>query len=131
MSYKAIWNSIIAFIGTGLTYLFGGWDLTISALIIFIVLDYITGLMRAYKEKELSSSIGFNGLLRKAAIMIIIIIAVQLDRVLGFESPTFRTLCCMFYLANEGISITENIAMLGVDMPKGVVDALKKPHNHE
>lgn len=126
MNYKTIWNSIIAFTGTTVTYLLGGWDMTLRVLAMFIVIDYITGLMKAYKNKSLASDIGFNGIFRKVAIFIVVIVATQLDSVLAINNPIFRTMACMFYIANEGISITENIALLGVPLPPGILDALKK-----
>lgn len=126
MNHKIALNSIIIFLGTWLIHLLGGWDVTLKILAMFIVIDYLTGLMKAYKDKELSSSVGFIGFLRKAAIFLVVIIATKLDVIIALENPIFRTMTVLFYTANEGISITENIALLGVPLPQGIVDALKK-----
>lgn len=115
--------SIIA-LGTGFTWLFGAWDTPLVVLIIFMVLDYITGLTRGYVNKELSSSVGLKGIARKAIIFIVLIVAVMLDRLLNTGNWVFRTVACYFYIANEGISLLENAASLGVPIPERVKDAL-------
>lgn len=111
---------------TGVTLLIGGWDSVMKILAILIILDYVTGIMKSAKEKKLDSSVGFNGLLKKAAIFVVVILAHQLDLTIPQEVPVFRTMVGYFYIANEGISITENIAILGVPLPSGLVGALKK-----
>lgn len=126
MNYKNILNSGIALCGTWVTYLIGGWDSVLKILAVLIVVDYISGLMKAALNKDLASDIGYKGLLKKAAIFIVVILAHQLDLTIPQENPLFRTMVCYFYIANEGISITENIALLGVPLPGGLVDALKK-----
>lgn len=126
MNFKQIINTTIAVIGTTLTYLIGGWDATLKILAVLITVDYITGLMKAYKDKNLASDVGFNGLIKKAAIFLVVILAHQLDLAIQGDSPVFRTMTCYFYMANEGISVTENIALLGVPLPGGITDALKK-----
>lgn len=123
---KDIVNTIIAGLGTVLTYLIGGWDSIIQILAILMVADYITGISKGYKNKELASSVGFKGLLKKSAIFIVIILAHQLDLVVNADVPIFRTMCVYFYIANEGISITENLAVLGVPLPKFLTDVLNK-----
>lgn len=126
MNHKTIFNGIIATVGTSITYLIGGWNTVLGILAICIIVDYVTGLMKGLMHKELSSSVGFNGLLRKAAIFLVIILANQLDLAANNSNNLFRTMACYFYIANEGISITENIAMLGVPLPDFIVKALKK-----
>lgn len=105
------------------TWLFGAWEIGLQILITCMVLDYITGLMCGTKEKELSSSIGFYGLKKKFTIIIILILAVLLDRLIG-QGWIFRTLVIYFYVAMEGISITENAARLGVPVPEKLKDIL-------
>lgn len=114
----------VAAIGTGLTYLFGDWDIALIVLIAFIVLDYITGILRAFLNKEVSSNTGFKGIAKKSLIFIVLIVAVLLDRLLNDESWIFRTLVCYFYIANEGISILENCCNLGLPIPKAIQDVL-------
>lgn len=114
---------IFAGAGTLLTWLFGGWELGLQILIIAMILDYIMGLMCGYKGKELNSKTGFNGLKRKFTILIILILAVLLDRLIGQEW-IFRTLVIYFYVAMEGLSILENAAKLNVPIPGRLKDAL-------
>ena len=109
---------------TWLTWLFGAWDTAIAILILFIVLDYITGVLRGYVNKELSSDVGLKGIARKAVILIVLIIAVALDRLMNTGNWVFRTLVCYFYIANEGISLMENCGALGVPIPDKLKSAL-------
>ncbi|HII4514067.1 TPA: phage holin family protein [Clostridium perfringens] len=117
-------KAIIVAIGTGFTWLFGAWDTPLATLVVFIILDYITGLTRGYVNKELSSDVGLKGIARKAMIFIVLIVAVMLDRLLNTGSWMFRTLVCYFYIANEGISLLENGAALGLPIPEKLKDAL-------
>ena len=112
---------IIAGIGTVLTWLFGSWDTALGILILFMVLDYLTGLIKGYVTKELSSNIGLHGLARKSIILIVLIVAVALDRLLENGNWLFRTLVAYFYIANEGLSILENC---GLPVPQKILDAL-------
>lgn len=115
---------IVATIGTGLTWLFGSWDTALIVLIAFMVLDYITGLLRAWINKEVSSDVGLKGIARKTVIFIVLIVAVLLDRLLNTGTWVFRTLICYFYIANEGISLLENCAGLGLPIPERLKDSL-------
>lgn len=124
MDKQNIFNTIVAGVGTVVTYLFGSWDLALQILIIFMVLDYFTGLLRGAINKELSSDIGFHGLARKAVIFVVLIVAVSLDRLMNTGTWVFRTLICYFYIANEGISILENCATLGLPIPEKLKDML-------
>ncbi len=126
MEYKNILNFISAAIGTTLTYLLGGWDNGIRILALFITIDYITGFMKSIYIGNLSSEIGWRGLIKKAGIFIVIILAHQLDTITMANNPIFRTMASYFYIANEGISITENIVELGLPIPSGIKKALKK-----
>lgn len=114
----------VAAIGTGITWLLGSWDTALVVLIIFMVLDYMTGLLRAYVNKEVSSDVGLKGIARKAVIFVVLIVAVMLDRLLNTSIWVFRTLICYFYIANEGISLLENCAGLGLPIPEKIKDAL-------
>ena len=115
---------IVATIGTGLTWIFGAWDTALVVLITFIVLDYITGLLRAWINKEVSSDVGLKGIARKTVIFIVLIVAVLLDRLLNTGTWVFRTVTCYFYIANEGISLLENCAGLGLPIPEKIKDVL-------
>lgn len=115
---------IITLLGTLFTWLLGQWDTPIIVLITIMLCDYITGVMRGYVNKELSSDIGLHGIARKSVIFIVLIVAVSLDRLLNEGTWVFRTLICYFYIANEGLSLIENSASLGVPVPQKIKDAL-------
>ena len=91
-----------------------------------MVLDYITGVVYAYVNKNINSEIGFKGLLKKCLVLVVLIVAVMLDRLLNTGDWVFRTLVCYFYIANEGISLLENISKLGVPIPAKIKDALEQ-----
>ena len=124
MDKKSIAKTTIAFIGTGFTWLFGAWNTALLVLIAFMVLDYVTGLIKAYINKVISSDIGLKGIARKSLILIVLMVAVMLDRLLNSGTWLFRTLVCYFYIANEGISLLENCSQLGVPIPTKLQDAL-------
>lgn len=129
---EKIFNSLVALIATFFTYLFGGWDLALKILITFMVLDYVTGVIYAYVIKTLNSEIGFKGLIKKCMILAVLIVGVALDRMLGNDGTwIFRTLVCYFYIANEGISLLENISNLGVPIPNKIKNALEQLNNDE
>jgi len=115
---------IIMTLGTCITWLLGTWDTALVVLILFMVLDYGTGLLRAWINKEVSSDVGLRGIARKAVIFVVLIVAVMLDRLLNTGTWVFRTLVCYFYIANEGISLLENCAGLGLPIPEKIKDAL-------
>ncbi len=103
--------------------LMGGWDALMKALVICMVVDYVTGVANAIKEKRLSSQIGFVGILRKLTIFGVIIVAAQIDLALGLDAIC-RTAAVAFYTANEAISVTENATAIGLPLPKRLADAL-------
>lgn len=100
------------------------FKLSIMVLAAVMVLDVLSGLIKAFVLKEVSSKIGSEGLAKKASIVIIMILAVLLDRLLGWEASAFRTITCFFYIANEGISVLENLAVIGVPLPNALKNAL-------
>ncbi|MDU5659403.1 MAG: phage holin family protein [Clostridium perfringens] len=115
---------LVVAIGTGFKWLFGAWDTPLVVLIVFMALDYITGFTRGYINKELSSDVGLKGIARKCVIFIVLIVAVMLDRLMNTGNWLFRSLVCYFYIANEGLSLLENAASLGVPIPTKLKDAL-------
>lgn len=123
---KEQFNFVVAGISTICTWIFGGWDMALYILILFMVIDYITGVIKSYLTKELSSNIGFNGLVRKTTIFLVLFVAVGVDRILNNDNWIFRTLTCYFFVANEGISIIENVAVIGIPVPKKLIEALKQ-----
>lgn len=122
-----LWNVIsviFATIGVWLGLFIGPANGVLIALIVFVIIDYVTGLLSAIINKNLSSSVGFKGLLRKILIFLIVGLANILDvYVLGANS-VLRTAVIMFYLANEGLSIIENLGETGLPIPKKLKDVL-------
>ncbi len=117
----------LAAIGTAITTtLLGGWDRALEILLIFIVLDYVTGIGAAMKTKTLKSSIGFEGLLKKGTIFLVVILAAQLDRITGNAAGVFRTATAFFFVGNEGLSVLENVGEMGVKLPSVIRSALEK-----
>ncbi len=119
-------KGVVVSVGTGLTWFLGTWDIALQVLVCFMVLDYITGVLRAYVNKEVSSAIGLKGIARKAVIFVVLIVAVLLDRLLNTGNWVFRTLICYFYIANESISLLENCAGLGLPIPDKLKEALSQ-----
>ena len=116
-------------VGGWLGYFMGGFDGFIYALIVFVVADYITGVMVAIYEKRLSSEVGFKGICKKVLIFLLVGVANVLDvQVIGSGS-VLRTAVIFFYISNEGISLLENTAKLGLPIPeklKLVLEQLKE-----
>ena len=124
---KEFWNTIqIIFTGVGgwLGYFLGGCDGLLYALVVFVVVDYITGVMCAINNKTLSRAVGFKGICRKVLIFLLVGIANVLDvQVIGTGS-VLRTAVIFFYISNEGISILENAGRVGLPIPKKLIDIL-------
>ena len=129
---KEFWNSIqlvFAMIGGWLGYFLGGYDGLLYALIVFMVVDYITGVMCAIMDKKLSSAVGFKGICRKVLILMLVGIANLLDvQVIGTGS-VLRTAVIFFYLSNEGVSLLENAAHLGLPIPEKLKAVLAQLHD--
>ena len=119
-------NGIVALIATFFTYLFGSWDLALQVLIVFMILDYGTGVLYAYLTNQLNSEVGFKGLVKKCMILVVLIIGVMLDRIVGNGTWVFRTLVAYFYIANEGISLLENVGNIGIPIPNKMRQALEQ-----
>jgi len=119
-------STVIGVIGTGLTWVLGTWDIAIIVLVMFMSLDYILGLLKGKVNNNLNSKTSFRGLAKKSAILVVLIVAVCLDRLIGNGTWVFRTLTCYFYIANEGISILENCGQLGVNIPEPIKNALEQ-----
>ena len=124
---KDTFFSTLTAIGAGVaSTLLGGWDKSLEILLIFIIMDYITGVGAAFKTKTLRSSVGFEGLMKKGAIFLIVILAAQLDRITGNDTGVFRASTAFFFIANDGLSIVENVGEMGVKLPKFITSALTK-----
>ena len=129
---KSIWVSIqLAFSALGgfLGWYLGGVDGFLYALIAFVLVDYITGVMCAIADKKLSSAVGFKGICRKVLIFLLVGIANILDvQVIGTGS-VLRTAVIFFYISNEGVSLLENAAHLGLPVPEKIKTVLEQLHD--
>ncbi|MGH0775270.1 phage holin family protein [Bacillus mobilis] len=115
---------IFAAFGTGVTFLFGSWHTSLTVLCVFMVLDIITGVTKGAINKNLKSKIGYMGFLRKANIMVVIIMANMLDLITDTGMPVFRTMATFFYVGLEGLSIVENLEASGVKIPIQIKERL-------
>ena len=129
---KEFWNTIqFIFTGIGgwLGWFLGGCDGLLYALLAFVVIDYITGVMCAIADKNLSSEVGFKGICRQVLIFLLVGIANILDvQVIGTGS-VLRTAVVFFYISNEGISLLENAGHLGLPIPEKMKSVLEQLHD--
>ena len=129
---KEFWNTIqlaFAAVGGWLGYFLGGCDGLLYALLAFVVIDFITGVMCAIVDKTLSSEVGFKGICRKVLIFLLVGIANVLDvQVIGTGS-VLRTAVIFFYISNEGVSLLENAAHLGLPVPDKIKTVLEQLHD--
>lgn len=115
-----IFSILLGICGGVMGYLFGGSDILVVTLLCMTVLDYVTGVLNAYMQKKLSSNVGFKGIVKKVMIYIVVVCSVLLNRLLGGELP-LREIVITFFIANEGLSLLENVSPY---MP--VPESLKK-----
>jgi toxin secretion/phage lysis holin len=115
-----------AFLGGVLGWVFGGFDSLIYALIAFVLIDYITGVLLAFQNKKISSEVGFKGIYKKIMMFCLVAIGNIIDQYVIKTGSTLKTMMIMFYLSNEGISIIENAGNMGVPFPKKLKDAIEK-----
>lgn len=118
-------NDVISVIFTTFVYLIGGFDIAIQSLLIVMVVDYLTGIASAMYNKELSSKIGFKGILKKFSYLCVVALSVVIDNLTG-QSGLIRTLVIYFFVANDGLSVIENMAEMGVKLPQKLIDALEQ-----
>ncbi len=131
---KQIWNGIqIAFSALGgfLGWFLGGADGFLYALIAFVVIDYITGIMCAIVDKNLSSEVGFKGICRKVLIFTLVGIGNILDVYVLGQAGVLRTAVIFFYISNEGVSLLENSTHLGLPIPAKLKDILAQLHDRD
>lgn len=129
---KEFWNMIqmvFTMVGGWLGYFLGGCDGLLFALVVFVVMDYITGLMCAVADHNLSSEIGFRGICRKVLIFMMVGIANVLDMQIIGTGSMLRTAVIFFYLSNEGVSLLENAAHLGLPVPVKLKKVLEQIHD--
>lgn len=129
---KEFWNTIqlaFAAVGGWLGYFLGGCDGLLYALIAFVVIDYITGVMCAISDKTLSSEVGFKGICRKVLIFLLVGIGHIVDAQVIGSGGVLRTAVIFFYLSNEGVSLIENAAHLGLPVPDKLKAVLEQLHD--
>lgn len=129
---KDFWNVIqlvFTAVGGWLGYFLGGCDGLLYALIAFVVIDYITGVMCAIAEKKLSSEVGFKGICRKVLIFLLVGIGNIIDVHVMGAPGVLRTAVIFFYLSNEGVSLLENAAHLGLPVPDAIKKVLEQLHD--
>ena len=122
---------IFAALGGWLGLFLGGWDGALYALITFITIDYITGVMCAIVDKKLSSEVGFRGICRKMIILALVGVGSILDRQVIGSGGALRMAVIFYYLSNEGVSILENAAKLDLPIPEKLKNALEQLKNEE
>ena len=129
---KEFWNTIqliFSAVGGWLGYFLGGCDGLLYALIAFVMIDYITGVMCAIINKQLSSEVGFKGICRKVLIFLLVGIANIIDvQVIG-TGAVLRTAVIFFYISNEGVSLLENAGHLGLPIPEKIKTVLEQLHD--
>ena len=129
-----IWTKVqiaVSAIGGWLGYFLGGVDGLMLALIVFMALDYLTGVLCAVADKTLSSAVGYKGICRKALIFILVGVGHILDTYVAGSGAAIRTAVICFYLSNEGLSLLENAARLGLPVPERLKEALRQLHGTE
>jgi len=117
-------QAVFTALGGWLGWFLGGCDGLIYALIAFVVVDYITGVMCAVVNKQLSSEVGFRGIFKKVLIFMLVGVGNIVDKQLIGSGSVIRTAVVFFYLANEGLSIIENAGILGLPIPQKLKDVL-------
>ena len=122
---KNVINFISGTVLAGASYLLGGWDAALQTLVIVMVLDYITGICKAIKQKKLNSKAGLLGIVKKFGYLVIVALAVVIDHVTG-ETGVVRTLVIYFFVANDGLSILENWGAIGLPLPKKLFEVLEQ-----
>ena len=129
---KEFWNTIqliFTAVGGWLGHFLGGCDGLLYALIAFVVIDYITGVMCAISDKTLSSEVGFRGICRKVLIFLLVGIGHIVDAQVIGSGGVLRTAVIFFYLSNEGVSLIENAAHLGLPVPDKLKAVLEQLHD--
>ena len=122
---KNIINFVTSTLLTTVVYFLGGLDIALKTLLVFMLLDYITGVCKAIVNKKVNSIIGIKGIIKKIGYLIVVALSVQLDNITG-GTGALRTLVIYFFVANEGISVVENWGSMGLPLPKKVIETLEQ-----
>lgn len=122
---KILANFSMGTLLTGVAYFLGGWDTALQTLILVMILDYITGVFKAIKKKKLNSKTGIWGIIKKFGYLIIVALAVIMDKIVG-DTGAIRTMVIYFFVANDGISILENWGQMGLPLPQKLHEVLEQ-----
>ena len=114
--------SLISLLGTGF-YLLGGFDNALECLIVVVSLDYRTGVISAWYNKKLDSKVGLKGIVKKLTYFLLVVLSVEIDKILG-QVGIIRNLVIYFFVANDGLSVLENVGKMNIPIPKKLKDAL-------
>ena len=131
---KDVWNVaqvVFAAVGGGIGWFFGELDGFFYALLAFVVIDYLTGVMCAIADWSLSSEVGFRGIFRKVLIFVMVGAGHILDAQVIGSGDALRTAVIFFYISNEGVSLLENAAHIGLPVPEKLKDVLAQLHDRE
>lgn len=122
---QSLIKSVVSIIATTLIYLLGGWDVALQSLIIVIILDYLTGIAKSYVSKKLNSNKGFKGIIKKLSMLCIVAVSVIIDK-LTIGTGAVRTLVIYYIVANEGLSILENLGEMNIIVPEFLKNRLEQ-----
>ncbi len=122
---KILIKGLFSGLGTTFIYLFGGWDIALQSLLLFIVIDYATGMMKSYKSKVLNSNKGIQGIFKKLGMLCMVAVACVVDRLAG-DTGLIRTTLIYYLVANEGLSIIENLGAMDIIIPDFLKEKLEQ-----
>lgn len=122
--HSTIIKTVIVTLGTIATYLWGGWDAVLLALVVLASLDYVSGVIAAWHRRELDSRVGARGIARKVGMFLVVAVCNIIDQTGALGEPVLRTVATWWYLGNEALSIVENLADIGVPIPERILSAL-------
>ena len=138
---EGLWDKVlkgIALVGGAFAGIFGGMTTVMYVLLVMMAIDYVSGLLVAFMGKSiktegggLDSKVGFKGLARKGLMLLVVLVASQLDLAIGAGNKIFTDAACWFYIANEGISFMENLALAGVPFPEKLKKIFEQAKDHQ
>ena len=128
---RTLLQSCFAVGATLLHFLFGGWSAPLQILVAVVTIDYIAGLGAAFVGKRLDSRVGIRGIVKKVGYFVLVTLAHLMDKGTGMSAPVLQTATIWYLVANEGISITENLGEIGVPIPQSLQNALRRLRDDE
>lgn len=121
VTIKSIFSAII----TTFIFIFGGWDIAFQSLIVIMIIDYITGISKSFVSKKLNSNRGLKGIVKKISMLSLVAVAVIIDRSMG-DTGLVRNFIIYYLVANEGLSIIENLGEMDIIVPDILKDKLEQ-----